>query len=540
MFVFSLLACVFSIKLQPDEEPFFFESFQDDSWRERWQFSGLSNYSGRWDHRETKAPQTMKNEKMIFASEENKYYALSTKFGQQFDPKDKTIVVQYEVRSEDKWDCGGAYMKLFSSENFESPETVSNETHYVIMFGPDKCGDENKVHFIFRHLEPNGEYQEKHLKEPPSMKNDRLNHLYTLIVRPDNSFEILIDGASEKKGNLLEDFEPSVNPPKTIDDPTDMKPLDWDDQEFIDDPDSEKPDDWDESEPEYIPDPSKLDPPEGWLTDEPRFIPDPNAEPPEDWDADMYGEWEPPTIVNPKCESAPGCGEYEPPLIENENYRGKWEPQQIENPNYKGPWKARQIPNPDYYEDPDPHNFHPITGIGFELWLVDKDIGFSNVYIGTDEGAVRRWNDDSFIPRLSSQTASMKEIEKNEEKAAEENFDSSSPVEPAVSVGNFLGRMSSAWDTLVNENQYAAILIVFLVLLVPILFLVLGILYCNEQKRKRRLLRKEMLRKKRALRRALKKKREEEEKKKEEERKRKEEEDKEKEEEKKDTDDHSD
>ena len=33
------------------------------------------------------------------------------------------------------------------------------------MFGPDKCGSNNKVHVIFRHANPlNGSIEEKHLK----------------------------------------------------------------------------------------------------------------------------------------------------------------------------------------------------------------------------------------------------------------------------------------------------------------------------------------------------------------------------------------
>jgi calnexin len=36
----------------------------------------------------------------------------------------------------------------------------------------------------------------------------------------------LIDASTVMEGNLLEDFWPSVNPPKEIDDPADKKPED--------------------------------------------------------------------------------------------------------------------------------------------------------------------------------------------------------------------------------------------------------------------------------------------------------------------------
>ena len=73
--------------------------------------------------------------------------------------------------------------------------------------------------------------------------------LYTLIVKPDNSFEIKIDGESTRNGTLLEDFSPSVNPEKEIDDPKDTKPETWVDEARIADPEAKKPEDWDEEAP---------------------------------------------------------------------------------------------------------------------------------------------------------------------------------------------------------------------------------------------------------------------------------------------------
>lgn len=117
-----------------------------------------------------------------------------------------------------------------------------------------------QLHFIFRHKNPKtGEYEEKHAKKPTgnfqSVFDGKKTHLFTLVVRPDNSFEVFVDQASVSSGNLLEDFTPPVNPPKEIDDPNDKKPEDWDEREKIPDPDAEKPDDWDEDAPAKIPDP---------------------------------------------------------------------------------------------------------------------------------------------------------------------------------------------------------------------------------------------------------------------------------------------
>ena len=52
------------------------------------------------------------------------------------------------------------------------------------------------------------------------------------------------------------------------------------------------------------------------------MIPDTNAKKPDDWDDSMDGEWEPPLLTNPLCESAPGCGAWTPPLIDNPEFKG--------------------------------------------------------------------------------------------------------------------------------------------------------------------------------------------------------------------------
>ena len=116
-----------------------------------------------------------------------------------------------------------------------------------------------QLHFIFRHKNPKtGEYEEKHAKKPTgnfqSVFDGKKTHLFTLVVRPDNTFEVFVDQSSVNSGSLMEDFTPAVNPPKEIDDPSDKKPEDWDEREKIPDPDAEKPDDWDEDAPAKIPD----------------------------------------------------------------------------------------------------------------------------------------------------------------------------------------------------------------------------------------------------------------------------------------------
>ena len=187
--------------------------------------------------------------------------------------------------------------------------------------------------------------------------------LYTLIVKPDQTFEIKVDGESMKTGSLLEDFIPAVNPDKEIDDPKDIKPEDWVDDARIADPEATKPEDWDEDAPYEIVD-EEATKPDDWLDDEPTMIPDPEAEKPEDWDDEEDGDFIPPMVPNPRCDEASGCGKWEPPTKKNPAHKGKWSAPFIDNPLYKGIWKPKLIPNPDYYEDKTPANFEPMGAVG--------------------------------------------------------------------------------------------------------------------------------------------------------------------------------
>jgi len=249
------------------------------------------------------------------------------------------------------------------------------------MFGPDKCGATNKVHFIFRHMNPVSKaWEEKHYKAAPVIGEGKVTHLYTAHILPNNTIEIYIDKVRQSVGDLLVDFSPTVNPPKQIDDPTDKKPKDWVDEESIPDPDATKPDDWDESAPKTIVD-IDASKPNDWDEDEPEQIPDPEAKKPDDWNEEEDGEFVAPLIDNPKCTTT-GCGQWKPPQIPNPKYKGKWSAPKIPNPAYKGKWKAKQIDNPNYFEDLHPHNFAPIAGIGIEIWTMTSKITYDNIFIG--------------------------------------------------------------------------------------------------------------------------------------------------------------
>ncbi|KID90160.1 calreticulin [Metarhizium guizhouense ARSEF 977] len=372
----------------------FLEQFTDD-WEKRWKPShakkdmkGSANeeeewaFVGEWAVEEPYQYKGMDGDKGLVVKNPAAHHAISAKFPKKIDNKGKTLVVQYEVKLQKGLECGGAYMKLLRDNKALHQEEFSNTTPYVIMFGPDKCGHTNKVHFIFNHKNPKtGEYEEKHLSSPPTAKIVKTTELYTLIVHPNNTYAIKQNGEEVKSGSLLEDFTPAINPPAEIDDPKDSKPDTWVDEARIPDPEAKKPEDWDEDAPFEIVD-EEATIPEDWLEKEPTTIPDPEAQKPEDWDDEEDGDWIAPTVPNPKCADVSGCGPWTKPMKKNPDYKGKWTAPFIDNPAYKGPWAPRKIKNPAFFEDKTPANFEPMGAIGFEIWTMQPDILFNNIYIG--------------------------------------------------------------------------------------------------------------------------------------------------------------
>lgn len=157
-----------------------------------------------------------------------------------------------------------------------------------LFIGPDICGPgTKKVHAIFSSNSKN-----LLINKDIRCRDDVYTHVYTLYVKPDNTYEVLIDNERVESGELEADWD--FLPPKKIKDPEAKQPEDWDERATIDDPSDEKPEDW----------------------DKPEHIPDPAATKPEDWDDEMDGEWE-------------------PAMIDNPDFKGEWKPKQIDNPNYK-------------------------------------------------------------------------------------------------------------------------------------------------------------------------------------------------------------
>jgi calreticulin len=153
------------------------------------------------------------------------------------------------------------------------PSLLLPARRYGIMFGPDICGSATRrTHVIFTYKGEN-----KLIEKDVRCETDQLSHLYTLHLKSDNTFDVLIDNKSVRSGSLEDEFK--FLEPKEIEDPAQSKPDDWVDERRIPDPDDEKPEGYD---------------------DVPAEIPDPEASKPEDWDNEDDGEWEAPMVKNPE------------------------------------------------------------------------------------------------------------------------------------------------------------------------------------------------------------------------------------------------
>jgi len=336
MFKFCVLALCAVLSTA---EVYFEESFDGD-WESRWTLGAPSGKEmGKWAVTPGKWFVDEEVNKGLTTTEDMRFYSITAPMAKPSTSKGKTLVVQFSTKVENHQYafCGGGYMKLLPAGT--KAATFGGDDEYHIMFGPDLCGyDVSHIHAIFNHKGENLLKTDKIALEY-SDKNE-FTHLYTLVVEPDGTYEVLFDLESKAKGKLVEDWG---FPKPTIDDPDDKKPDAWVDEQEIDDPAAKKPDGYD---------------------DIPAQIPDPDATKPEDWDDEDDGEWEPPVIDNP-------------------DFKGEWVAPKISNPDYKGEWSPAQIKNKDYEEGVQLAAYDSAM-VGFELWIVNNGTIFDNILVTDD------------------------------------------------------------------------------------------------------------------------------------------------------------
>ncbi|XP_051765463.1 calreticulin 3a [Ctenopharyngodon idella] len=359
---------------------YFKEQFLDgDGWKSRWVESKHKSDYGQWKLTSGKFYGDAELDKGLQTSQDARFYALSSRFD-SFSNEGKPVVIQFTVKHEQKIDCGGGYVKIFPADLDQTD--MHGDSQYYIMFGPDICGySTKKVHVIF-----NYKGQNHLIKKDIKCKDDELTHLYTLILRPDQTYEVKIDNEKVESGSLEEDWD--FLPPKKIKDPEAKKPEDWDDRAKIDDPEDTKPEDW----------------------DKPENIPDPDAKKPDDWDEDMDGEWEPAMIPNPE-------------------YKGEWKPKQIDNPNYKGTWIHPEIDNPEYTADDAIYKFDNIGILGLDLWQVKSGTIFDNFLITDDVEEAEKFGTETWGATKGPEKKMKDQQEEEERKKREEEEKSKKDVD---------------------------------------------------------------------------------------------------------------
>lgn len=366
--MFSKLVVAALLTLAVSAKIFLHEPFDDDS---KWTASTHKSDYGKMVLSSGDFSGDAKINQGYKTSQDAHFYATSTEIPTEVTNKDKNLVVSLSVKHEQGLDCGGGYIKIGPAMDAKS---FNGDSEYFLMFGPDQCGYNKRVHLIINY---NGKNQL--WKKEPKYPDDKLTHVYTAVIKPDNTYELYIDQELKESGKLEDDW--ALLEPKKIDDPNDKKPEDWVDEAQMDDPEDKKPEDWD---------------------NEPEKVVDPDAKQPDDWDEEEDGKWEAPMIANPK-------------------HKGPWSPKRIPNPAYKGPWAPKQIDNPAYKADDELYLIRkPLKFVGIDVWQVKSGSIFDNIVIGDDLAEVNAIVDATWKATKDAEKAALDAKEKADKPAADD------------------------------------------------------------------------------------------------------------------------
>jgi calreticulin len=355
---------------------YFSEDFTDADWESRWVVSTSRSPSerGKFGLSAGKFFGDEEAERGLQSQEDARFYYASAAIPEEFSNKGKTLVVQFSLKQDQNIDCGGGYVKLHPAG--VDQKSYNNDSPYNIMFGPDICGGTRRTHVI---LNRRGE---NHLiKNDIPTETDTYTHVYTLILNPDNTFQVLTDNKESRSGSIEDNWD--ILEPKQINDPSQSKPADWVDEAQIDDPEDIKPEGYDAI---------------------PAEINDPEAAKPEDWDDELDGEWAAPVVPNPE-------------------YKGPWKAKRIANPAYKGPWVHPQIDNPAYESDDSLYAFDSFKYVGIEVWQVKSGSIWDNFLVTDDVKAASAAAAAILKRQDSEKEAEKKQADEKAPEAEEDNAD---------------------------------------------------------------------------------------------------------------------
>merc|ERR1719198_2383007 len=268
--------------------------------------------------------------------------------------------------------------KFYGKEGDKALKTTEDARFYGLSAKMAGTGDTKKTHVIFTYDKKEGKPTNYLHKTDVKTESDKYTHLYTLIVKADNTYEVQIDGEKVQDGKIADNYD--VYHAEKINDPEQSKPKDWVDEKKIPDPEDKKPEGYD---------------------DIPKQIPDPEAKKPDDWDDEDDGEWEAPQIDNPE-------------------HKGDWTQKEIDNPEYKGEWEHPQIDNPEFKEDKNLHNFckKGCSTVGFELWQVKAGTIFDDIIVTDSVEEAKKFADETFYAKRDAEKKMAEKQEEEEEEAA--------------------------------------------------------------------------------------------------------------------------
>eukprot|EP00069_Balaena_mysticetus_P006257 bmy_18571T0 len=195
----------------------------------------------------------------------------------------------------------------------------------IFFVGPDICGfDVKKVHVI---LHFKNQYHSN--KKSIRCKVDGFTHLYTLILRPDLTYEVKIDGQSIESGSIEYDWQL-----------TSLKKMEKASAES---------EDWDQATEGKS---------QAW---EKHFL-DASASTPSDWNSELDGDRQAPMLQKPP-------------------HQDGLKPEGID----RDVWLHQKMKNTNYLTEYDLSEFENIGAIGLELWQVRSGTIFDNFLITDDE-----------------------------------------------------------------------------------------------------------------------------------------------------------
>lgn len=299
---------------------YFQEQFLDgEHWRNRWVPSTNDSAFGHFRLSSGKFYGHIEKDKGLQTTQDSRFYAISARFP-PFSSKGRPLVLQYTVKHEQKMDCGGGYVKVFPAG--VDQRQLNKKSPYYIMFGPDICGyDITKVHVI---LQFKNQYHEN--KKSIRCKVDGYTHLYTLVLRPDLSYEVRIDGRVAESGDIEYDW--NLESLKSAAKKTDTEQRGWEQK------------DWDK-----------------------QFL-EAGAGAPSDWNSKLDGDME-----------------MQAPLLQKPPYQDGLKPEGIDS----NVWLHRKPKDANYLAESDLAEFDDIGAIGLELWQVRSGTIFDNFLITDDE-----------------------------------------------------------------------------------------------------------------------------------------------------------